>query len=62
MELVTGATGYIGSRLLRRLAGEGRPVRALARRPERVEALPGVEPIARRPAIRPRPGRGPGRM
>jgi uncharacterized protein YbjT (DUF2867 family) len=46
MELITGATGYIGSRLLRRLADEGRPVRALARRPERVEALPGVEPVA----------------
>lgn len=45
MELVTGATGYIGSRLLRRLASEGRPVRALARRPERVEALPGVEAV-----------------
>jgi uncharacterized protein YbjT (DUF2867 family) len=45
MELVTGATGYIGSRLLRRLAGEGRSVRALARRPERVEKLPGVEPV-----------------
>ena len=43
MELVTGASGYIGSRLLRRLAGAGRPVRALARRPERVEGLPGVE-------------------
>jgi len=34
MELVTGATGYVGSRLLRRLAADGRPVRALARRPE----------------------------
>jgi uncharacterized protein YbjT (DUF2867 family) len=45
MELITGATGYIGSRLLRRLAADGRPVRALARRPERVAALPGVEPI-----------------
>jgi uncharacterized protein YbjT (DUF2867 family) len=36
MELVTGATGYVGSRLLRRLVAEGRPVRALARRPERL--------------------------
>jgi uncharacterized protein YbjT (DUF2867 family) len=45
MELVTGATGYIGSRLLRRLAGEGRTVRALARRPERVEELDGVEAV-----------------
>ena len=44
MELVTGATGYVGSRLLRRLVAEGRPVRALARRPEslaEVEAVRG---------------------
>jgi uncharacterized protein YbjT (DUF2867 family) len=34
MELVTGGTGYVGSRLLRRPAQEGRPVRTLARRPE----------------------------
>jgi uncharacterized protein YbjT (DUF2867 family) len=34
MELVTGATGYVGGRLLSRLVAEGRPVRALARRPE----------------------------
>jgi len=33
MELVTGATGYVGSRLLRRLVAERRPVRALARHP-----------------------------
>jgi uncharacterized protein YbjT (DUF2867 family) len=39
VELVTGGTGYVGSRLLLRLAAEGRPVRALARRPE---LLPGV--------------------
>lgn len=45
MELITGATGYIGGRLLRRLAADGRPVRALARRPERLDALPGVETI-----------------
>jgi uncharacterized protein YbjT (DUF2867 family) len=42
MELVTGATGYVGSRLLRRLVSEGRPVRALARRPE---ALTEVEAV-----------------
>jgi uncharacterized protein YbjT (DUF2867 family) len=42
MELVTGATGYVGSRLLRRLAAEGRPVRALARRPE---GLDGVDTV-----------------
>jgi uncharacterized protein YbjT (DUF2867 family) len=45
MELVTGATGYVGSRLLRRLAGEGRAVRALARRPEAVESHHGVEAV-----------------
>jgi uncharacterized protein YbjT (DUF2867 family) len=45
MELVTGATGYVGTRLLRRLAGEGRAVRALARAPERLEPLAGVERI-----------------
>ena len=45
MELVTGGTGYIGSRLLRRLAADGRPLRALARRPERLDPLPGVEGV-----------------
>jgi uncharacterized protein YbjT (DUF2867 family) len=45
MELVTGPTGYVGSRLLRRLAAEGRPARALARTPEDVEPLAGVEPV-----------------
>jgi uncharacterized protein YbjT (DUF2867 family) len=33
---LTGATGYIGGRLLRRLEEDGRPVRCLARHPERV--------------------------
>jgi uncharacterized protein YbjT (DUF2867 family) len=32
--LLTGATGYIGGRLLRLLEAEGHPVRCLARRPE----------------------------
>ncbi|MBN2431110.1 MAG: SDR family oxidoreductase [Acidobacteria bacterium] len=32
--LLTGATGYVGGRLLRLLEQEGRPVRCLARRPE----------------------------
>jgi uncharacterized protein YbjT (DUF2867 family) len=45
MELVTGATGYVGSRLLRRLSAAGRPARALARAPAGVEELTGVEAV-----------------
>ena len=52
MELVTGATGYVGSRLLRRLAADGRAVRALARPPERVERAARRGGRARRPAER----------
>jgi uncharacterized protein YbjT (DUF2867 family) len=44
-ELVTGATGYVGGRLIERLLWEGRPVRALARNPSRLEAPPEVEAI-----------------
>lgn len=44
-ELVAGATGYVGRLLVARLAAEGRPVRALARDPSRVETRPGVEPV-----------------
>jgi uncharacterized protein YbjT (DUF2867 family) len=43
MERITGASGYVGRRPLRRLAGEGRAVRALARVPGGVERLPDVE-------------------
>jgi uncharacterized protein YbjT (DUF2867 family) len=46
MELVTGATGYVGGRLLERLAREGRPLRALARDPSRLGRLDGVEVVA----------------
>jgi uncharacterized protein YbjT (DUF2867 family) len=46
MLLVTGATGYVGGRLLRRLSGDGEDVRALARDPSRVEPLAGVEAVA----------------
>jgi uncharacterized protein YbjT (DUF2867 family) len=46
MELVTGATGYVGGRLIERLAREGRPLRALARDPSRLEPVDGVEPVA----------------
>ena len=42
-ELVTGASGYIGGRLLARLRAEGRPVRALARDPARVDPAAGAE-------------------
>ncbi len=45
MELVTGASGYVGGRLLLRLAAEGRPLRALARGPDWVSRLAGVEPV-----------------
>jgi len=34
MHLLTGATGYVGGRLLRRLERDGQPVRCLCRRPE----------------------------
>lgn len=44
-ELVTGATGYVGGRLLERLAGEGRAVRAMARDPRRLARLPGVDGV-----------------
>src|SRR3954449_3018799 len=40
MELLTGATGYIGGRLMRRLIAEGRDVRALARHPDRLAGGP----------------------
>ena len=40
MLLVTGATGYLGSALVKFLCEEGRPVRALVRSEERARVLP----------------------
>src|SRR3954471_24561933 len=45
MELLTGATGYIGGRLLERLTDEGRAVRILSRDPSRLQTPPGVEAV-----------------
>jgi uncharacterized protein YbjT (DUF2867 family) len=45
MELVTGATGYIGRKLIDRLREEGRAVRALARDPGRLESRPDVDAV-----------------
>jgi uncharacterized protein YbjT (DUF2867 family) len=46
--LLTGATGYVGGRLLHRLERKGMPVRCLARRPEFLQsrAAPGTEVVA----------------
>jgi uncharacterized protein YbjT (DUF2867 family) len=37
--LVTGATGFVGGGIARRLLADGREVRALSRRPEAATAL-----------------------
>src|SRR3954469_412334 len=46
MELVTGATGYVGGRLTGRLLSEGRSVRALARDASRLAGLTGVDAVS----------------
>jgi uncharacterized protein YbjT (DUF2867 family) len=45
--LLTGATGYVGGSLLRRLEGEGRRVRCLTRHPEALNrcSVPGTEVV-----------------
>ncbi|MFC8527304.1 NAD(P)H-binding protein [Nocardia sp. NPDC057227] len=45
MIVITGATGTIGSELVRVLAGRGAPVRAVSRRPETVRAPAGVRVV-----------------
>jgi NADH dehydrogenase len=47
MILVTGGTGFVGGHLIRRLRKEGLPVRAIARHPDRAQALKdlGVEVV-----------------
>lgn len=44
-ELVTGATGYVGGRLVDRLLQEDRGVRAMARDPRRLASRAGVERV-----------------
>jgi len=44
--LITGATGYIGGRLMETLERTGRPVRCMARRPEYLAAADGTEVVA----------------
>ena len=46
MILVTGATGTIGSRLVRELLARGEQVRAMTHNPARLPRLPGLEPAA----------------
>src|SRR3954467_11487032 len=46
MELVTGATGYVGGRLIERLSRDGREVRALARDPSRLAGVEGIDAVA----------------
>ncbi|GAB2445936.1 NAD(P)H-binding protein [Streptosporangium sandarakinum] len=46
MILITGATGTIGSEVLRRIAARGEAVRALTRDPSRARTPPGVEVVA----------------
>lgn len=46
MILITGATGNVGRGIVERLADEGRPVRALSRRPEQAQWPAGVEAVA----------------
>ena len=52
MILVTGATGTIGSEVVRQLVARGEKVRALTRDPEKARIPSGVEPVRGGPADR----------
>lgn len=43
--LVTGATGYIGGRLVPHLRAQGHPVRVLARTPSKLDGVPWVDDV-----------------
>lgn len=43
--LVTGATGHLGQHVVNQLLAQGRTVRALTRRPEKIEPREGIEVI-----------------
>ncbi len=43
---VLGASGRAGSEITKELAARGHTVRAIARKPEAIQALPGIEPVA----------------
>ncbi|MEA2347061.1 MAG: hypothetical protein QOG62_848 [Thermoleophilaceae bacterium] len=45
MELIVGATGYVGGLVADRLSRDGRAARALARDPSRLPDRPGVSPV-----------------
>jgi uncharacterized protein YbjT (DUF2867 family) len=45
MIVVTGATGHVGGELLTQLAAEGRPTRAMTRRPDLLHPPAGVEVV-----------------
>lgn len=45
MDLIVGATGYVGTLLTNALVERGRPVRALSRNPRPVSGRPGVETV-----------------
>ncbi|SNX62826.1 uncharacterized protein YbjT [Streptomyces sp. TLI_55] len=45
MILVTGATGHVGSELVRRLVASGAPVRAMTRRPDEARVPSGARPV-----------------